>query len=179
MGLRNIFGRKEEEPEYDPTNIRLQDLEVGFVLDYDMKSWEVVGQFEYDWGDNYFTDEFKIQSSNTALYLHLEEDDELEISLSHKLRLGHVSENIPNHFQNGDDPPRSLTFEGSAFQLQEEALGSFRNVRSENWDDFISWNYEHSDGKQFLTLERWGEEEYELSHGKYVESYEFSNILPA
>ncbi|HAA15452.1 MAG TPA: DUF4178 domain-containing protein [Cytophagales bacterium] len=180
MGLRNIFGRKEKEPDYDPTNISLLDMKAGWVLDYDMKSWEVVGQFEYDWGNNFFSDEYKIQSSNVVLYLHLEEDDELEISLAHKIRLNQVSENIPNSFKNSnEDPPRSLTFEGSTFQLEEESLGSYRDVRSDNWSDFISWNYEHPDGKQFLTLERWGEEEFELSHGQYVESYEFSNILPA
>lgn len=179
MVFKKLFGREEEEPAYDPTNLQLQDLDVGFMVDYDLSTWEVMARYEYDWGDNYFTDELKIQASGKALYLHLEEDDELEVSISHKIKLSQVSQNIPDHFQDTDDAPRSLTYEGTTYTLEEEAQGLFRNVRREHWDEFISWEYTHPDGEQFLTLERWGEEEFELSHGHYVEPYQFSNILPA
>lgn len=179
MVFKKLFGRGNEEPNYDPTNITLQDLEVGFMVDYDLKTWEVIGKFEYDWGNNFFTDEYKLQADKSALYLHLEEDDELEISISQKIRLNEVAENIPNHFQSGDDAPRALTYQGVTYQLEEEAQGSYRNVRSEHWSDFISWEFAHPSEDQFLTLERWGEEEFELSHGTYLEAYQFSNILPA
>lgn len=180
MIFKKFFGREEEEPDYDPTNITLKDLEVGFMVDYDLKTWEVVAHYEYDWGDSFFTDEYKIQSSDAALYLHLEDDDELEISLSHKLKLKQVDEDIPKHFRSGDDPPETLTYEGVTYALEEEVLGSFKNVRSEHWSDFISWEYVHPDDDDlFLTLERWGEDEFELSQGRYLEEFKFSNILPA
>ena len=52
MGFFDKFFNKKEEPSYDSTNIRVQDLNVGFVFDYDMSTWEVQAAYEYDWGDN-------------------------------------------------------------------------------------------------------------------------------
>ena len=72
MGIFDIF--KKKEPHYDSTNIRVQDLDVGFVFEYDLSTWEVQAIYEYDWGDDFFTREFKVNNGSLTRYLAIEED---------------------------------------------------------------------------------------------------------
>ena len=38
--------KKKEEPHYDPTNITIRDLRLGYVFDYELQTFEVVGEYE-------------------------------------------------------------------------------------------------------------------------------------
>ena len=70
MGFLDIFKKKnqeEQQPHYDPTNIKVIDIRKGWLFDYDYKTWEVMEEFEYDWSDNIFTYEYKIQSGTEIL----------------------------------------------------------------------------------------------------------------
>ena len=63
---------KKDKPTYDVTDLRVTDLKKKFIFDYDLSSWEVTAEYTYDWGDNYFSKEFKIQSDKETLYLSVE-----------------------------------------------------------------------------------------------------------
>ncbi|MEO1099612.1 MAG: hypothetical protein AAFX57_17950, partial [Bacteroidota bacterium] len=62
MGLFDFFKKKEKEPEYDVTNLKVSDLDHGFILEYDLKTWEVKEVYEYDWGNNNFSQEYMFHS---------------------------------------------------------------------------------------------------------------------
>ena len=49
MGLFDKF-KKKKEPKYDPSNIKVTDIAQGFVFEYNMSTWEVKNEYEYDWG---------------------------------------------------------------------------------------------------------------------------------
>ena len=51
------FGKKKKkEEELDPLqDLVLSKLKVGYLLDYDMKTWEVTEYNKYDWDDGDFT----------------------------------------------------------------------------------------------------------------------------
>ena len=57
--ISNLFSKKKEKA-YDPLNIKVTDLKKGFVFDYDLKTWEVQEVYQYDWGNNFFSYEYKI-----------------------------------------------------------------------------------------------------------------------
>ena len=40
MGIFDVF-KKDKGPDYDPTNIKITDVRPGFILEYDLKTWEV------------------------------------------------------------------------------------------------------------------------------------------
>lgn len=164
--------------QYDSTNMRITDLEVGFLFDYDLKTWEVLEEYEYDWGDDYYTREFKVSDGTDHYFLEIEEDDELKLALYSKIPLLSIQENLASIITRDDEPPKSLTYKGVTLFRIEESLGYWRNVTTSNWSKFVSWDYASEDGKQLLTIERWGEEEYEASVGNSVNEYKFSNVLP-
>jgi hypothetical protein len=173
-----FFKKKKEEPAYDPTDLRITDLKRGFMVDYDLKSWQVMAEYEYDWGGGFISKEYKLDSGSESIYLHVEEDDELELSLSKKTGIKRFEEDIRAHFADNDEPPVTVTLDGVKYHRTEESMGYFRDTSRDGWSEMISWNYEDDDQKCFVNIERWGEEEFEASHGVYAREFEFSNILP-
>jgi len=48
----------------------------------------------------------------------------------------------------------------------------------EEYEELVNWTYQNSDNKELISIDRIGEEEFEVAHGNYVKEFEFSNILP-
>ena len=69
MGIFDLFKKKEKAPKYDVTNLKVTDLDQGFIFDYDMKSWVVKEVYEYDWGSNNFSHEYKVDSGDEVAFL--------------------------------------------------------------------------------------------------------------
>jgi hypothetical protein len=123
--------KKEELPHYDPTNIGVMDIRKGFVFDFNTQSWEVTEEFEYDWGNNDFTYEFKVVSANETYFLYVEKDDEIECIFSQKIPFAKL--------------------DGSYYDEEEETV---------------------------LTIEQWGERDFEASMGAVIHPSKITNILP-
>lgn len=182
MGLFDRF-KKEKEPDYDPGNITVKDLDVGFIFEYDLKTWEVKEAYDYDWGNNFFTKEYKISDGNETLYLEVEEDDELELSVSKKVKVLLIDEDLPETIEKEKRPPKKLIYEGVTYYRDEESPGYFRNTRDDenddrSWSELIAWSYYDEEDEKVLTIEQWGEHEFQASVGRYIELYEISSILP-
>ncbi|MCW3805006.1 DUF4178 domain-containing protein [Plebeiibacterium marinum] len=178
MGIFDIF--KKREPHYDSTNIQVKDLDVGFVFDYDLATWEVKAIYEYDWGDNYFTREFKITDGKTNQFLSLAEDDELELSISQKVKVRALDDSLTETLHHQQKPPKKITYKGIAYYLENEAPGYFHDIaKGETWEEFRSWDFEDEDGVNILCIEQWDEKEFEASVGKKIKEFEISNILPS
>ena len=75
----DFLKNKKDKPSSQPKSI--EELQVGDLVDYYMKSWETEEEGEYDWGNNEFSKEFKLNSGDEVMFISLYEDDELEISV--------------------------------------------------------------------------------------------------
>lgn len=168
---------EEDEPLYDPTNIQLNQLKKGSFIDYDFKTWEVREVYEYDWGDDFFTDEYKLSTAEDTVFLHVEEDDGLECTLTRKINIHDIDGDIPDHILENETPPMKVTYQGETFYRKGEGVGYFRNTDNDNWYELVSWSYYDKEGKKILAIEQWGEEEFEAAYGIIANEYEFSNII--
>lgn len=179
MGLFDRF-KKKEEPHYDPNNLMIEDLRVGFMFDYDLKTWVIKEEYEYDWGDNYFTREYKLEAADDVAYLHIDHNDEGFMTLSRKLKVRVLGEDIPEEIIDNKRPPKKIEFNGVAYYLDKESPGYFSDdpEDDDSWVEFISWDYYDSEGKLVACVEQWGAREFEASHGKVVKDFEITNILP-
>ncbi|HAN79386.1 MAG TPA: DUF4178 domain-containing protein [Bacteroidales bacterium] len=181
MSIFNFFKKKKvEEPTYDPTNLSVFDLEKGFIFEYNMKNWEVAEVYEYDWGNNFITREYKIDSGDEVLYLSVEDDDEVILSVMRKIKARAIDENLPETIIKNERPPQKLEFEGKIYLLDEELPGYFQNIEEDpdNWSEFISWDYEDQTEKFILCVEQWGERSFEAAVGFYIEQHEIRDITP-
>lgn len=177
MGLFSIF--KKNEPTYDSSNIRVQDLDIGFVFEYNLSTWVVKAVMEYDWGNENFSRELQVSNGSEMLFLGIEEDDELELSLMKKVKLRSIQNDLTDLLISQQEPPKTLNHEGVEYYLEEETPGYFRNItKKTDWEEMRLWNFEDKTGKHLLSVEQWDEKEFEASIGISIEEFEISNILP-
>lgn len=170
--------KKKEEPHYDPTNIGVMDIRRGFIFDFDGKTWEATEEYEYDWGENDFTYEFKVVSEDDTYFLYVEEDDEIECIFSQKIPFPQLGEDVAATILKKERPPKKISFRGTTYYRDEESPGHFRDIMTETWTPFISWTYYDDAEEQVITIEQWGERDFEASAGIVVDPSKISNILP-
>jgi hypothetical protein len=170
---------KEEEDNFDPTSITLKDLKKGFLVDYQGKSYEVTKEFEYDYGDNYFTVEFKLESATDSFHLSVDTNEEMELSISNQIEKRLISKRVFESLRADDsDPPDEFTVEGEIFYFEEEEAGFFHEIgKNDSEDEFISYIYESESG-EFIEITLFSSMEIEVFRGKSAKESDFSQILP-
>jgi len=177
----NPFKKKKEEPEVlDPLSITLSDLKLGYVLDYDLKTWQVTAQHYYDYeGDR--VDEWELTCGDDVAFLERSEDDSISWGLTRKIHLSDVEGDIRGHMRDhdNDDPPDEVRCQGVMFYGVSSAVGSFYKDGGDEGQTFIIWNYLDESEERTLSIEQWDEDAFEAAVGEIVEEYQFSNILPS
>lgn len=197
----NPFGKKDKAEEaFDPTRDAVLDrMRPGFMVDYDMKTWQVTDRDEYDMGDGYRMIEWALKSGSDVKYLNLENYDEVCWTLTQKVPIGMLGADIKKCVMENGDPPREVELKGVKYYLDASGNGEYYKggkgagggggARYDDDDEyggegdggsepFIYWEYEDEGGKTCVTIEQWSDTDFECYSGVYVEEYQFSNILP-
>ena len=179
MGLFSMF-KKKDKPSYDPSNITVADLAQSFVFEYNMTNWEVKEEYEYDWGENFFTKEYKISNGEETLFLSVEDDDELVLLMTKKIKLRKIDSDVADSIMKFNEAPREIMYEGKKYFLEKESPGYFRDISNDadDWDEFVSWDYYDDSEDLYICIEQWDEKEFEAAAGFAIKEFEISNILP-
>jgi len=175
MGIFDFFKKEKTEAKIDFT---VNDLKVGFMVDYFMQTWEVKKVYVYDWGNNFYSREYLLDSGSDTMYLSVEDDDQLICSIWNKLDIFDIDSGLVSSITATDDAPNKLVYENKTFVRKESSQGYCKEEGESDDSEVVNWMYESPETKELLSIDRWGEEEYRSSKGKYVEEFEFSNILP-
>lgn len=178
MGWKDLFGKKpKKDDEVDiMTEFGLSDLKVGYLVDYDLKTWQVTGYNYIDWGGGDISREWQLKSYDETIYLEVESDDEDEWTVSWDIKPNMLDRRIFNHISEYDDPPEQIEFDGMSYFLEDASAGQFYEKGKGPPEEFLNWDYECGDS--YLSISQWGERDFEVSLGKPVEEYQFTNILP-
>ncbi len=178
MGIKDWFG-KEKKPQPDPlADLSLDKMKQGYMVDYDLQTWEVAAAHHYDWGEGELSWEWQLKSGGETVYLELERDDEDDWSLYRKVPFLSLGPGIKQVILDNDDPPSTVDYRNVTYHLAETAGGHFYKNGAGPGQPLISWFYEDEEGERYLSIEQWGEEEFEASTGVPVQEYQFTNILP-
>ncbi len=179
MGFFDRF-KKNKENDFDPLHdLQLADLKVGYMVDYDLNTYKVTGYNTYDFGDGYTVEEWELTGADDKLYLELYDDDGQEWSVSRKLNINAIDGNIKKHIMENDDPPEQITYKGKTYYLDESVAGFMYEGGGTSKQEMIAWTFVDEQEENFITIEQWGEEDFDASLGLYVEEYQFTNILPS
>ncbi|HSR49866.1 MAG TPA: DUF4178 domain-containing protein [Acidobacteriota bacterium] len=179
MGLFDFWKKdKKESPDLDPLHdLTLEKMKAGYLVDYDMRTWKVTARHRYDFdGENSL--EWQIEDGDQTWFLQREVDDEVYWSLSRKIPIGAIDGEIRKTIIDNDDPPERITYKGQTYYLEESGAGYFFENSQGSGEGFVYWSFVDEAEKHYLTIEQWGETEFEASHGIAVEEYQFTNILP-
>jgi hypothetical protein len=179
MILKKFFKPKETPSAPDPvSDLTLSNLKPGYYVDYDMKSWQVEAHHYYDWGGGDITHEWQLKSHDETRYLEKDSDDEDTWSWNQKIPIGRLGSGLADHIASHDDPPDQIVFEDTTYYMDEMAGGQYYQNSQGPGKDMLRWDFIDSSGHKFLSIEQWGEKQFEAAIGETVEEYQFTNILP-
>ncbi|MBF0274613.1 MAG: DUF4178 domain-containing protein [Nitrospinae bacterium] len=82
------------------------------------------------------------------------------------------------YIKKNDDPPNTLTYEGTKYYLDCSNTGYFFQDCEGEGDEFISWAYVDDSEKKFLYIEQWSDTQFEAAVAEEIEEYQIMNILP-
>ena len=176
MGLRDLFGRKEKDTEPDPiADLVLGKLKVGYLVDYDLKTWEVTGYCRYEFDGN-IVEEWEIMAGGREKrYLELADE---RWSLAEKIVIGAIEGDIRGRILSEEDPPSRIVYKGKQYYLDNSCAGHMFPSGEGDSEEVIRWEFLDEDEESFLGIERWSETELGAAAGFFVEDYEFTHILP-
>jgi len=120
MGIFDFF-KKKEEPKLSE-ELTLKDLQKGDFVDYFMKSWKVEEVTEYDWGNNIFSREFKLNAGDEIIYIEIDEEEDDTVSISRDVKMSKIQKGLKQHIIEKDEPPKELEYEGSIYFFSEENI---------------------------------------------------------
>jgi hypothetical protein len=175
MGIFDFFKKDKTEAQI---NFTVNTMKVGFMVDYFMKTWEVKKVYTYDWGNNFYSKEYLLDSGDETIYLSVEEDDKLICSIWNKLDIFEIDSGLVNSITSTDDAPDKLVYENKTFIRKESSQGSCQVDGESEDSELVNWMYKNPETKELLSIDRFGEEEFGAAKGNYVKEFEFSNILP-
>ncbi len=184
----NWFKKKKEEEKktdfLDVTNMRVNQMRKNGFVDYDLKTWQVTAVYEYDWGNNYWADEFQLVQADETAYLYVEEDGgHLDCSIAYKININEVDsedgKDVVDHILDKEQPPRKVLYRGELFIKEKESLGHFRDTNDgpDDWSEFVTWTFHNKDKTKSLNIEQWGEQEFAAAVSQPIGELMFSNFI--
>lgn len=174
----SLFGSSDEDPSSSEDPIEdpsLDQLREGYMLDYEMRTWEVTKHAKYDY-EGWPADEWTLENGDDLLFLEYEYDDGDVFLLSEPVEITDVTaDGEPfRAVVREQEPPTKVTYDGQEYVLSEEGPAT-RTVDGRT-NELHYWVYEEEEG--FVALERYGSSDWNVYAGREVEPFEFDNILP-
>lgn len=175
MGFKKWFGKKEEEEVYQ--DYTLDGMQQGYMVDYDLNTWEVIGCNTYDY-DGYLTKEWELRCGEDVRFLERgKEDGKVSLTLTRRIQVNQIQEPVVDTVLAEEDPPEEVHFEGNLYAATESGAGLFREGGSGEGREFVNWSFEGEENR-VLFISQWGERDFAAYAGEYVEEYQFTDILP-
>jgi len=176
--LRRWLGGGEEDPPPAEgyQELTLERLQVGHLVDYDLKTWEVIAYNTLDY-DGFVTDEWVLRSEGEVRYLGRAGEDGVSTwTLAWKVGLGEIQEDVAASIAAAEDPPEAIHYQGKAYGGVGASAGLKREGGHGREREFVEWGYESEDGG-LLFVSQWGERDFAARSGVLVQEYQFTNIL--
>lgn len=156
----------------------VKDIKKGFIVEYDLKSWEAIEEYEYDWGGNYKGKEWTLFDGKNELYLYYASFPSEEISVSTRMNMLKELPDLRSDVFDKDEPRTSFAYGGKQWSIVDESPGLMINSDTKEEQEIVSWTFDDQNESEFITVVRNGEKSVDAYKGKYIKNYEVSNILP-
>ena len=177
MALRKWFGGRQSEDEQAYEEYSLGTMKVGFLVDYDLKTWQVTGYGTYDY-DGYVTEEWELRADEEVNFLERAvEDGQAHWTLTRAIGIDEIEGDIAAAIIAAGDPPEVVHFAGDEYVGSTSEAGLYRKDGTDAEREFVNWSFEGEEGK-VLFISQWGERDFAAYAGLEVEEYQFTDILP-
>ncbi|MEM7583946.1 MAG: DUF4178 domain-containing protein [Acidobacteriota bacterium] len=178
MGFLDRFRKTRSEPELDPlADLVLAKLKVGYLVDYDLRTWVVTEYSRYSFNGGRTAEEWELTEGTDKLYLERSEQGDAW-SLSKTIPLGALGTGVRQHILDHDEAPEQVTYKGTVYYLDDSAGGELVSADGKERKELIQWEFLDEDEEGFVSIVQWSETELSAVAGHFVEEYQFTDILP-
>ncbi len=171
------FFKKRQPPA--AVSLELQDMQAGYLFDYDLRTWQVTAVHDYVYGKHSQAREWEVEHSNERCFLQCSSDDEVSWCFGTKINLHEITPDVRKSIIATEDPPKQVTLRGQQYHLEESGTGQFYQAQGKEAAEFIYWELIDAQDKRFVTIEQWDESDFTASLAERVERWQFSNVLPS
>ncbi len=173
--------RNFDTGEYDPSNISVENIKTGYIIDFDIKSWEVSNEWQYDWDNGNTEKEFKLSSNNDFMFVLLtKEARQFGVKVGKPINIYSIDENIETEIQTKGRPYNVLLFEGITYYRESQTEGICYNMgdTSAQGVRVKAWDYYDTNRENHLRISERGRGEFRVLKARSASPYEFTDILP-
>jgi Domain of unknown function (DUF4178) len=167
-------------PEYDPTNLTVEDLQAGFLVDYRLKTWEVVNESQYDWYNGESDRLLVLGADIERVFVYLRRENGLPIVYDmRQINIYALDRNMASEISMRGKPSNVINFQGYDFyrETEREGLCFFISEGGANKKVRL-WEYVDLTRTKLLRVEQFDKADFRAYTGSIVSPLEFSEILP-
>jgi len=170
---------RKKETEYNPTRLTLKNLLKGYIITYNLTSWEVIYEAQYDWANGESDKLYRFSGENNSnIILYVRDEMGLTIPyLENRLQTDATTQAFAK--LNVQNAPLELTFEKVHFRKQNYSEGKMFVSGSRSYTELVQWFYINENGNKSLRIIQFKHGEVTLFLGKKSKEIEYSNILPS
>ena len=171
----NIFHRLFQKPLVDEyEDYTIEDLDVGFVFDYNLQNWIVKKVYYYDWGNENICKECLIDSGSENFLLYVNTNYVSECFLKKEIDISKIDTKLSQL----KSPPSQIAISNKLFDKLEEKPGYFSFKRN-SWKELIQFKYINKEENSFLIINQTDEFLYNAYDASSLNISEISNIYPS
>ncbi|NME67062.1 DUF4178 domain-containing protein [Flammeovirga aprica] len=165
---------------YDPTSIGINDIQLGYLIDYNLKTYQVVEHYQLS--SNNETEEEKLvllSGINELVLFKYFDQVNLKIRVTEKVNIYSIDEGLDTEILLKQQPKAILTVNGKRYYRDANHTGSFYSfTENKVTHKYSRWEYYDESRVEYLTIEQIGAKNFHAYIGKLVHETDFSDILP-
>jgi len=177
--LRNARPRNVK-PVYDPVALTVENLEKGFMVDYDFKTWDVISEVLFDWLNNGSDRCFKLASDTKSMIINLRKDGGHLIAIHFEpVSLFALDQKLEAEIKLRDKPSNIIQYKDTTYYRETTKNGLFFILKPISIAKKVSvWEYYDDSRERIVRIENYGKEGVKAFSGKLVSPLDFTDILP-
>lgn len=161
------LGGSTPTPELPSLNRNVFSLQIGDIVQYDLRDWVVEGKLIYT-EDGFSWCEYMVQDGDDIRWLSVSEDDTVEVSWLQTVTDLEIS----------GTPPETIAYNGVTYEQEDDGVASMKRlgtVQRKRAESCRYYDYE-APGRLVMSIENW-EGDIEVSIGRSIRPSELT-LLP-
>ncbi len=178
--MRPIVPRILDTPEADPMRLSIINIKAGFLVDFDLTTWETVQEWQYDWDNGNSGKEFRLVNESETLHLYMRnEGTQLHTILGRKVNIHSIDRELEDEIQTNLRPPSVLNYQEIDYFRENTKIGWKHELTAKtNANKLTTWEYFDETMTFFMRIEQSQNQSYKVTVGEVISPFEFSNVLP-
>ena len=156
--IRTVRARTLKEVGYNPSQLTVDNLKVGFIVDYNLKTWNVICENQYDWENGFSEKSFTLAQGTQKLHLFLNNDHDNQIVLvSNPINIYAIDESLEDEILKEKRSKNILSYNETNYYRENTKEGlKFDLINKTDGNKLIAWEYFDKERTQVIRIEQYG-----------------------